>query len=71
MVLSKGFLGPETNADRNCALHHEPWCAQVIAENAELFWRVRCDCKPPKPKKPKKARPLPLFDLTRNIGRSE
>jgi hypothetical protein len=38
---------------------HETWCAAVIAENAMLPWRVRCDCKPKKPKEPNL---LPLFE---------
>jgi hypothetical protein len=25
---------------------HAPWCAAVIAANAELPWRVKCDCQP-------------------------
>lgn len=24
---------------------HKSWCAAVIAANAELPWRVKCDCK--------------------------
>ena len=32
---------------------HEPWCAKVIAANAELPWSVRCDCKPRKKRPPK------------------
>jgi hypothetical protein len=41
---------------------HELWCAKAIADNAQVPFVVRCDCKPPT-QRPKKDKQPVLFTL--------